>query len=272
MFIFLRQKWNEFSAGIIVKEKFLKKFSKKEELWADLIQQRYINRDGVIQNKFRELRSAKELNIDIKLDEEKKQRVKQKVFNALQYPLVVREWTEAIATAVILALFINTFFVKAFKIPSGSMIPTLLIGDRLMVSKCSYGPRVPFSKKHRLPGFTKPERGDVIVFIYPEDPKKHFIKRLIAFGGEEVQIKWGDVYIDGELIEDEEIKKIKYYNRGQYAQLNQFVKVPDGHVFVLGDNSKSSHDSRYWGFVPEENIVGRAEIIYWPFTRMRWIK
>jgi signal peptidase I len=182
-----------------------------------------------------------------------------------------REWVESIVIAFIMAMFIREFFVQAFKIPSGSMIPTLLVGDRLMVNKLRYGPKVRFTDQ-RLPGFTKPKRGDIIVFIYPEDPKRDFIKRLIAFSGEAVEIKDGDIYVDGKRIEEPAIDKTFYYNRGKYGFEGQSIKVPPGHVFVLGDNSASSHDSRFWGFVPEENIIGRAELIYWPFNRMRFLE
>ncbi len=180
----------------------------------------------------------------------------------------LREWGESIVIAFLLAMLIREFFVQAFKIPSGSMIPTLLVGDRLMVNKLRYGPKIRFTHQ-RLPGFSKPQRGDVIVFAYPEDPKRDFIKRLIAFGGEKIEIRDGDIYIDGKLWADSRIAKIYYYNRGQYGQEGDAVKVPEGSVYVLGDNSASSHDSRFWGFVPVENIIGRAELIYWPLPRMR---
>jgi signal peptidase I len=184
----------------------------------------------------------------------------------------VREWTESIIIAFILAMFIRTFFIQAFKIPSGSMRPTLIERDRLMVNKLRYGPKVPFTKNKRLPGLTKPRRGDVVVFIYPADPSRDFIKRLVGFGGETVEIKEGDIYIDGERVEDPRVKDIFYYNRGEYGKEGHPVTVPEGHYFVLGDNSGSSSDGRFWGFVPEENMIGRAELIYWPFNRMRFIQ
>lgn len=192
---------------------------------------------------------------------------------------VIWEWIESILIAFILAMVIRTFVIQAFKIPSGSMRPTLVEGDRLIVNKLRYGPKVIFRfggkilwSSPRLPGFSEPKRGDIIVFLFPEDLKRDFIKRLIAFGGETLEIKNGDIYIDGELIEDPVIKNTYYYNRGDYGEMNQPIRVPEGHVFVLGDNSGSSHDSRYWGFVPEEYIVGRAELIYWPLQRMRFLK
>ncbi|MBI5150170.1 MAG: signal peptidase I [Candidatus Omnitrophica bacterium] len=181
-----------------------------------------------------------------------------------------REWVESIIVALLLALFIREFFIQAFKIPSGSMIPTLLVGDRLMVNKLRYGPKVRFTDK-RLPGFSKAKRGDIIVFIFPDDPKRDFIKRLIAFGGETVEIKDGDIYINGKHVEDLPIDKIYYYNRGQYGEEGHPVTVPKGYVYVLGDNSASSHDSRFWGVVPDANIIGRAEFIYWPLTRLRFL-
>lgn len=181
------------------------------------------------------------------------------------------EWVESIVVAFILAMFIRTFFIQAYKIPSGSMRMTLMEGDRLMVNKLQYGPKIPFTKK-RIPGYGKWKRGDIIVFVYPEDPKKDFIKRLIAFGGETVEIRDGDIFINNRLVEDPEIKNIFYYNRGYYGKEHQTVRVPKGYAFVLGDNSASSHDSRYWGFIPEANIIGHAKFIYWPLNRIRWIQ
>ncbi len=183
---------------------------------------------------------------------------------------VARDWIESIIIAFLLAMFIRTFFIQAFKIPSGSMRMTLIEGDRLMVNKLRYGPKVPFADS-RIPGYSKPERGDIIVFVYPGTPKKDFIKRLIAFGGETVEIKFGDIYINGKPVEDERINNVFYYNAGPYGSAGVPVKVPEGQVFVLGDNSRSSHDSRYWGFVPYENVIGRAEFIYWPLNRLRFL-
>ena len=184
---------------------------------------------------------------------------------------IIREWAESIIIALLLALFIRTFFVQAFKIPSGSMRPTLIEGDRLMVNKLRYGAQIPFTKV-RLPGFTHPHRGDIIVFRYPEDPKRDFIKRLIGLPGDMVKIEEGTIYINGEPQNNVPFRNVYYYNRGEYGQEAQLVKVPENAYYVLGDNSESSHDSRFWGFVPEENIVGRAEIIYWPLNRIRVLK
>lgn len=184
---------------------------------------------------------------------------------------LAREWGDSILVAFILALLIRTFSVQAFRIPSGSMRNTLIEGDRLLVNKLSYGALVPFTD-YRLPGFSYPKRGDIVVFKYPEDPKRDFIKRLIAVGGETVEIKFGDIYINGRLVDDPVIKNIYYYNRGIYGDVKQKTVVPAGYYFVLGDNSGSSHDSRYWGFVPQDDIIGKAELIYWPINRVRFLK
>jgi signal peptidase I len=183
----------------------------------------------------------------------------------------IREWVESILIAFLLAMFIRTFFIQAFKIPSGSMRMTLVEGDRLMVNKLRYGPKVPLTDK-RLPGFDKPKRGDIVVFVYPQDPSKDFIKRLIAFGGETVEIRDGKILINGQETHEPRIQSIYYFNRGDYGAPNQPTKVPSGTVFVLGDNSASSHDSRYWGFVPQKNLIGRAEFVYWPVNRIKFLQ
>lgn len=182
----------------------------------------------------------------------------------------LREWIEALGVAIILALVIWIFLIRAFKIPSGSMRMTLIEGDRILVSKFRYGAKIPWIN-YRLPGLSQPKRGDVVVFVYPEDPHLDFIKRLVATGGETVEIKQGRLYIDGRVVEDPAIKSVYYYNRGDYGQPNQKIKVPKDAYFVLGDNSGSSKDSRYWGFVPKNLMIGRAELIYWPPNRMRFI-
>ncbi|MFH0935621.1 MAG: signal peptidase I [Candidatus Omnitrophota bacterium] len=184
---------------------------------------------------------------------------------------VIREWIESIIVALILAMIIRTFVVKAFKIPTGSMRPTLQEGDLILVNKFIYGARVPFTDL-RLPGLAQLKRGDVIVFIYPEDPKKDFIKRLIGLPGDTVEIKDGTVYINDNPVLDPVFNQRYYYNRGQWGQENQKITVAQDSFFVLGDNSASSQDSRYWGYVPKKNILGRAILIYWPPNRIRIIK
>lgn len=200
----------------------------------------------------------------------------------------IREWVESIIIALILAAFIRTYFVQPFKIPSGSMRMTLIEGDRLFVNKLRYGPKllpeilavrfrdkiqVPdWLAKSRLPGLTKPQRGDIIVFVYPEDRKRDFIKRLIAFGGETVEIKEGKILVNGKVIDEPRIRNRYYYNGGAFGEKDLKIVVPMGHYFTLGDNSMSSHDSRYWGFVPEDYVIGRAEFIFWPVSRVRVLK
>jgi signal peptidase I len=185
--------------------------------------------------------------------------------------LVVKEWTESIITAFILAMIIRIFVVQAFKIPTGSMRLTLVEGDIILVNKFLYGAKLPLTDI-RLPAVRQPQRGDVIVFIYPENPKKDFIKRLIATEGESVEIKDGTIYINDKPLLDPVFSQKYYYNRGDYAQEGQKIIVPKNSYFVLGDNSQSSQDSRYWGFVPEKNVIGKAFIIYWPLNRIRLIK
>jgi len=184
---------------------------------------------------------------------------------------VIREWIESILIALVLALLIRTFIVQAFKIPTGSMRPTLMEGDRILVNKFIYGAKIPFTN-FRVPALRQPKRSDVIVFIYPQDTKRDFIKRLVALGGETVEIINGNIYIDGEIVDDPQIKRIYYYNRGQYAKEGERFTVPRNSSFVLGDNSASSRDSRYWGIVDKKYLVGKAFLIYWPLNRIRVIK
>jgi signal peptidase I len=183
----------------------------------------------------------------------------------------LRDWIESIIVAFILAMFIRTFVVQAFKIPTGSMRTTLMEGDVILVNKFIYGAKIPFTDL-RLPKVRQPKTGDVIVFIYPENPKKDFIKRLIALPGETVEIKNGTIYINDTPLADSVFSRIYYYNRGDFGQEGQKITVPKDSYFVLGDNSSSSQDSRYWGFVPSNNILGKALVIYWPPQRIRIIK
>ncbi len=185
----------------------------------------------------------------------------------------IREWTESIIIALILALVIRQFVVQAFKIPTGSMRMTLIEGDRILVNKFIYGAEVPFVGI-RLPAFRQPQRGDVVVFRYPEDPKKDFIKRLVALPGETLEIRNGSIYINGILNKDQFIHNRYYYNRPEsdFGKEGQIIKVPENSFYVLGDNSSSSRDSRYWGFVPKKNVLGKAMVVYWPPNRIRVIR
>jgi len=173
---------------------------------------------------------------------------------------LVREYAESLLIAAVLALIIRTFIVTPFKIPTSSMEPTLLPGDKIFVSRFIYR-------------FRAPERGDVIVFRYPENPRRDFIKRLVAFGGETIEIADEKLVIDGEVVDNPEIfQKLQYYNRGAYGAQDAQITIPKDCYFVLGDNSASSRDSRYWGFVPRKFLLGKAFVIWWPPTRMRPIR
>lgn len=184
---------------------------------------------------------------------------------------VLREWVESLLVAFVLAMFIRAFIIQAFKIPTGSMRPTLIEGDLILVNKFIYGAKVPFTG-YNLPRLRQPLRGDVMVFIYPENPKKDFIKRLAGLPGDSVEIKNGTVYINDAPLRDPAFNQRYYYNRGDFAKEGEKTKVPADSFFVLGDNSASSQDSRYWGFVPRRNLLGKAIVIYWPPQRIRIIK
>ncbi len=184
---------------------------------------------------------------------------------------VIRDWVESIIIAFFLALVIRTFIVQAFKIPTGSMRMTLIEGDLILVNKFIYGAKVPFTNL-RLPALRPPKRGDVIVFIYPEDKSKDFIKRLIGLPGDQVEIKGGSIYINDKPAAEAIFNQIYYYNRGEFGSPGQKMIVPTDSYFVLGDNSATSKDSRYWGFVPKNNLLGEAIVIYWPLQRIKLIK
>jgi signal peptidase I len=171
-----------------------------------------------------------------------------------------RENIESLVWAVALAMAIRTFIMAPFKIPSGSMRPTLIEGDRILVSKFIYR-------------FREPQRGDIIVFRYPEDPKRPFIKRLVALGGDTVELRSGKILVNGEALLDNGVfASTRYYNQGPYGKEDEEVRVPAGSYFVLGDNSLSSHDSRFWGFVPKKLLIGQAMCIFWPLTRWRILR
>ncbi len=189
---------------------------------------------------------------------------------------VIWEYAEAIVTALILALIIRTYVVQAFKIPSGSMEPTLLVGDHILVNKFIYGTELPFSHK-RVLAVRKPERGDVIVFEYPGDLSKDFIKRVIGIPGDVVTEKNKVVYVNGKRTADfftqhtdPDDKPANLDPRDNFGP----VVVPPGEYFVMGDNRDESYDSRYWGFVPMKDIKGEAFVIYWSWNgkkmRPRW--
>jgi signal peptidase I len=178
---------------------------------------------------------------------------------------IVREYAESIIVAVILALIIRSFLVQAFKIPSGSMEDTLLIGDHLLVTKFLYGTKIPFTDTKVLK-IRDPKQGDVIVFEYPEDPSKDFIKRVVGLPGDVVEGKEKKVFVNGKPFENShEIHKEKELIPKAQNPRDTFgpVTVPAGSYFVMGDNRDRSYDSRFWGFVKSPKIKGKAFIKYW---------
>jgi signal peptidase I len=180
---------------------------------------------------------------------------------------VFREYAEAAIIAVILALFIRTFVVQAFKIPSGSMEPTLVVGDHILVNKFIYGVKLPFVRKTIIP-IEQPHRNDVIVFIYPMDPSKDFIKRVIGLPGDRIEMLGHSIYINGKLFQD---KHGVYTAPLQPTARFGPVTVPQGHLFVMGDNRDHSYDSRFWGFVPLQSVKGEAFIVYWSWPHWKRI-
>jgi len=189
---------------------------------------------------------------------------------------VIKEYTKAIFIAIIIALFIRTFIVQAFKIPSGSMIPTLQIGDWLLVNKFIYGIKIPLTRKTLIP-VKEPQRGDIVVFIYPMDRTKDFIKRVIGVAGDVIEIRNKKIYINGSpfddtygVFTDSLILPRSMQPRDNFGP----VKVPEGHIFAMGDNRDNSYDGRFWGFVNLKDVVGRAFIIYWSWNgekhNVRW--
>lgn len=171
----------------------------------------------------------------------------------------LREYVEVIVISAALALIVRTYIVQAFRIPSGSMEDTLLVGDFLLVSKFIYR-------------FTDPKPGDVVVFKYPMDPSRDFIKRCVAVEGQTVQIVDKKLYVDGKLVPNPALSKFidpKIYAAELGARDNYGpVKVPVGHLFVMGDNRDNSRDSRYWGFLNKRLIKGKAFILYWSWKRL----
>ena len=188
-----------------------------------------------------------------------------------------REYSESIIIAVIAALIIRALFIQAFKIPTGSMEDTLLVGDFLLVNKFIYGSKVPFINL-RLPAISEPKPGHIVVFKYPEDRSLDYIKRCVAIEGQTIEIKDKVLYIDGKIFSNP--PKAKFDNalmeKGMHDPSGIFppgsnfnrdnwgpYKVPENHLFMMGDNRANSLDSRYWGFLPREDVVGKALIIYW---------
>ncbi|MDR0881208.1 MAG: signal peptidase I [Candidatus Adiutrix sp.] len=173
---------------------------------------------------------------------------------------ILWEYAQAIILAVVLALFVRSFILQAFQIPSGSMIPTFLEGDRVLVTKFSYGIRNPFTN-HTWFEVGLPERWDVVVFIYPEDPAKDFVKRVVGLPGDTVTMIDGQLYINGVKTEDPHAR----YDPAVPSVSRTFgpIKVADGHYFMMGDNRDHSSDSRFWGTVDISRLRGKAWRLYW---------
>ena len=180
-----------------------------------------------------------------------------------------REYFESICVAVILALFVRTFIVQAFKIPTGSMENNLLIGDHLLVNKFIVAPTLSSVEETLLP-IDPVRRGDIIVFKYPEEPERDFIKRVIGLPGETLELRSKRVYINGEPLDE---PYVHYLTPPDTAEGDDFdvrvkygpVTVPEGHYFMMGDNRDNSQDSRYWGFLPRGYIKGKALFVYFSF-------
>jgi signal peptidase I len=191
---------------------------------------------------------------------------------------ILWEYTKAIITALVLALFIRAYFIQAFKIPSGSMIPTLLIGDHILVNKFIYGTIIPFTDK-RILVFRKPQRGDIMVFKYPEDPSRDFIKRTIAIEGDMIESRNKTIYVNGKPLSEPYTQHTDVsapsggIEPGGIEPRDNFGPfiIPKGKYFMMGDNRDQSYDSRYWGYVDMNLIKGEALIIYWSWdSKNNW--
>ncbi len=175
-----------------------------------------------------------------------------------------REYFESIVITAIIALFATTFVVQAFKIPTGSMESNLLIGDHLLVNKFVYGFHSGFLS-NLLP-YKDLRRGDVIVFKYPQGPEVAYVKRLIGLPGEKVEMVGRTVYIDGKALSE---KYTQYIDPGSIYEHYGPFNVPKDQFFAMGDNRDNSQDSRFWGFVPRDHIIGKALAIYWSYDTPR---
>ncbi|MEO5346104.1 MAG: signal peptidase I [Magnetococcus sp. YQC-9] len=204
---------------------------------------------------------------------------------------VTAEYYEAIAMAVAIAFMVRTFVIEPFKIPSGSMIPTLLVGDYLFVNKMAYGYRLPYTNQ-RIFMSGEPERGEIAVFEYPKDPTKDYIKRIIGLPGDRIAYRDKRVSVNGQLVAQQVEGTFSYINEFEQKVDSQRLTeslgnhphpilvrpmagmdapielvVPPEHYFVMGDNRDNSNDSRYWGFVPKHRLVGRAVGMFWSWDR-----
>jgi signal peptidase I len=218
----------------------------------------------------------------------------QKINPSIPIKVLAREYTESLVVAVVVALILRFFVVSAYKIPTGSMVPTLKVGDFIFAYKLPYGLPVPFSGGERL-GARLPDRGDVVVFRYPGNESINYVKRVVGLPGDHISIKNKKLFINeveseyrtiaDEVIQDLPGKEfysasqesfsgsthLVIHNRTDEADFFGPVVVPPGHIFVMGDNRDSSDDSRYWGAVPLKNLEGRVVVVWMSFDWMnRW--
>ena len=180
-----------------------------------------------------------------------------------------REYFESICVAVILALFVRTFVVQAFKIPTGSMENNLLIGDHLLVNKFVFAPTMTGLEATLLP-IDPIRRGDIVVFKYPEEPERDFIKRVIGLSGDTIELRKKRVYIDGTVLDEPYVHYLVPPDEDEAPDFDLRVRygpvtVPAGHYFMMGDNRDNSQDSRYWGFLPQQYVKGKALFVYFSF-------
>jgi signal peptidase I len=181
----------------------------------------------------------------------------------------LREYFESILVAVVLALFVRTFVFQAFKIPTGSMKPNLLVGDHLIVNKFIFAP-TRFGFERALLPMRPIERGDIVVFKFPEEPERDFIKRVIGLPGDTLELRNQTVSINGQALTEPYAHYLfppaaEGQMNGDLRRKYGPVTVPDGHYFMMGDNRDDSQDSRFWGFLPQSYVKGRALFIYWSF-------
>ena len=203
-------------------------------------------------------------------------KTKEKIKNKGKLKSKVHEYAEAIIIAILIAVVVRTFVVQAFKIPSRSMVPTLLVGDHILVNKFIYGVKVPFLRKTIIP-IINPQRGDIVVFIYPNDRSKDYIKRVIGVSGDKIEIKNKIIFINSKQYSDAYgIYSDNVIYPGSMQPRDNFgpVTVPPESLFVMGDNRDESADSRFWGFVDLKDVEGKAFIIYFSLNyeekNLRW--
>jgi len=186
----------------------------------------------------------------------------------------IREYAEAFAVALLIALIVRTLLLQAFKIPSSSMENTLLVGDHIFVNKFVYGYHVPYTKG-RILQFSTPKRGDIIVFVFPEDPTKDFIKRVVGVPGDTVEVRRKSVLVNGTPLDEPYVRfadggGMDGLVRGRDTMVP--VRVPEGKLFVMGDNRDRSYDSRFWGFVDMDAVIGKALFIYFSIDWNRGVR